>query len=173
MLNRGRWLAFLFSPTVPRYVENDKPLDSKGQTVARELSKRIDTYPTVCGSGGYVYLGKEFDIGAANAFAGTIMEYDSREGLSKGSLFEVGGGEGIVGGVGHAATTSGGQLVGSGLAYGGVGVHSPVAAASAGVVGFGSGSGISGVGVYGEGFLFGRGGGVGGYVNLTNVAKCR
>ena len=170
---QGSLVGFLFSPPVARYVANDTPLDEKGQKVTRELSKRIDAYPTVCGGGGYVYLGKEFDIGAANAFAGTIMEYDSREGLSKGTLFEAGGGEGIVGGVGHAATTNGGQLAGSGLAYAGVGVHSPVAAASAGVVGFGSGSGVSGVGLYGEGFLFGRGGGVGGYVNLTNVGKCR
>jgi RHS repeat-associated protein len=170
---QGSLLAFLTAPPVPRYVPNDTPLDQKGQIVTHELSKRIDQYPTVCGGGVYAYLGKEFDIGAANAFAGTIVEYDSREGLSKGALFEAGGGEGIVGGAGYAATTSGGQLAGTGLGYAGVGVHSPIGAASAGVVGFGSGGNVSGAGVYGEGFLFGRGGGVGAYLNITNVGKCR
>jgi len=170
---QGSLWAFLSAPPVPRYVPNDTPLDAKGQIVTHELSKRIDNYPTVCGGGVYLYLGKEFDVGAANAFAGTIMEYDSREGSSKGALFEAGGGEGLVGGAGYAATTSGGQLAGTGLGYAGVGVHSAIGAASAGVVGFGSGGNVSGAGVYGEGFLFGRGGGVGAYLNLTNVGKCR
>ena len=82
---QGSLWAFLTSPPVPRYVPNDRPLDQKGQIVMHELSKRIDNYPTVCGGGAYLYLGKEFDIGAANGFAGTIMEYDSRAGLSKGA----------------------------------------------------------------------------------------
>ena len=170
---QGSLAGFLFSPTVARYVANDTPLDEKGQKVTRELSKQIDKYPTACGGGVYFYLGREFEAGPVNGFAGGIVEFDSREGMSKGSLFEVGGGQGLVGGVGHAATSNGRQLSSSGLVYGGVGVHSPVASASAGVVGFGSGGTVSGAGVYGEGFLFGRGGGAGAYLNITNVGKCQ
>ena len=103
-----------------------------------------------------------------NGFAGTITELDSREGVSKGALFEAGGGEGIVGGAGKVMTVNGqGQAADSNLIYGGAGVHAGVASASAGLVGF-----TSGVGLYGEGFLFGRGGGMGAYLNITNNAAC-
>ena len=61
-----------------------------------------------------------------------------------------------------------GHLGSEDLVYGGFGAYTLVASGSAGVVGFSSG----GIGVYGEGFLFGRGGGVGAYVNLKTNAGC-
>lgn len=171
---QGSLWAFLTAPAVPRYVPNDVPLNAKAQVVARELSKKIDTYPTVCGGGVYFYAGKEFSAGPVHGFAGAITEFDSRAGTSKGALFEGGGGEGIFGGAGYTATTNAnGQVSGSGLAFGGVGVSSQVGSTSAGVVGFGSAGNLSGIGLYGEGFLFGRGGGGGAYVNVTNVGSCR
>jgi len=111
--------------------------------------------------------------GPTHGFVGAITEFDSREGTSTGALFEGGGGEGIAGGGGYIATTNqNGQPAGAVLAYGGVGVSSPVGSASGGLVGFGSGGKVSGVGLYGEGFLFGRGGGGGAYLNITNVGNC-
>jgi hypothetical protein len=47
------------------------------------------------GGGAYFYAGKEISAGPAHGFAGAITEFDSRSGLSKGALFEAGGGEGI------------------------------------------------------------------------------
>jgi hypothetical protein len=64
--------------------------------------------------------------------------------------FEAGGGEGIVGGGGLIVAGNSQQGLGSsGLVYGGFGAHTPVASASVGQVGF-----ESGIGLYGEGFLF-------------------
>jgi RHS repeat-associated protein len=166
---QGSLWAFLTAPQVPRYVPDDKPLDQKGQVVVQELSKKIDAYPTICGGGMYLYAGKEISAGPVNGFVGGIKEFDSRSGSSQGALFELGGGQGVVAGGGYIGTVNGnGQAESSGLAYAGVGAHSPVAAGSVGVVGF-----DSGVGVYGEGFLFGRGGGVGAYANITSVGRCR
>jgi hypothetical protein len=126
------------------------------------------------GGGAYFYAGKEISAGPAHGFAGAITEFDSRSGLSKGALFEAGGGEGIVGGGGYVATINRkGQPAGSVLAYGGVGVSSSAASASGGVVGFGSGGKVSGAGLYGEGALFGRAVGGGAYVNITNVGGCQ
>lgn len=152
---------------------NDVPLSPCAQTFARELSRRIDAYPTICGGEAYFYAGREVSLGPAHGFVGAISELDSQTGLSTGALFEAGTGEGIVGGGGYVGTTNrSGQPAGAVLAYGGYGVSTPVASASAGVVGFGSGGNISGASLYGEGFLFGRGGGGGAYLNITNVGSC-
>ena len=53
------------------------------------------------------------------------------------------------------------------LIFGGGGVHTQIASASAGVVGF-----QSGVGVYAEGFLGEKGGGFGAYLNVTTNGGC-
>jgi RHS repeat-associated protein len=166
---KGSLWAFLIAPAVPRYVENDIPLNEKAQVVVHELSKKIDTYPTVCGGGVYFYYGKELVAGPVHGFAGTIAEFDSRAGGSKGALFEIGGGQGYVGGAGYIATTNAqGQPSSSGLVYGGIGGHTRIASASAGIVGFNSG-----VGLYGEMFGKQRGGGVGAYVNISSIGGCK
>ena len=53
------------------------------------------------------------------------------------------------------------------FAFGGWGMETPAASASAGAIGF-----ASGAGVYAEGFLLGKGGGVGAYLNVTTNAGC-
>ncbi len=142
------------------------PLEPRSQ---RLITAIANAAPTACGGGVYYYAGKELEAGLANGFAGTITEIDSRAGISKGALFEAGVGEGVVVGVGKFATTNAeGQLADADFGYGGAGFHSGVASGGAGMVGF-----TSGVGVFVEGFLFGRGGGVGAYVNITNNATCK
>ncbi|MGD0224645.1 MAG: RHS repeat-associated core domain-containing protein [Terriglobia bacterium] len=169
---QGSWLDYILA-IPPTYVPNDVPLSPAGQKFAQDLSKIIDTYPTVCGGGGFFYTGRERSVGPGHMFVGAITEIDSRAGTSTGGLFEIGGGEGTVAGGGYIATTnSQGVPSGSGLAYGGVGASSGVASASGGVVGFASGSKISGVGIYGEGSFLGRVLGGGGYLNITNVGSC-
>jgi RHS repeat-associated protein len=174
---QGSWLDYLWANLfsyIPGPAQNDVPLGEMGQAVAHQLSNIVGTYPTVCGGGAYLYLGKELGVGPAHGFAGAIAELDTRAGFAKGALFELGGGEGYVGGVGYAGTVSvNGQPASSGLVYGGLGASTPLASASAGLVGFGSGGQASGTGVYGEGFLFRRGGGVGAYLNITNVSRCQ
>jgi hypothetical protein len=114
------------------------------------------------------YAGRELEAGPVNGFAGAIHEYDTKAGSTGGALFEAGGGEGIVGGGGLIVAGNSQQGLGSsGLVYGGFGAHTPVASASVGQVGF-----ESGIGLYGEGFLFGRGGGVGAYLSITPSAGC-
>jgi RHS repeat-associated protein len=151
----------------------ETPLTPYAQAFFKELGKRIDTYPTVCGGGFYSYAGKELEVGPVNAFAGVITEYDSRAGVGKGALFEGGGGEGLVGGVGYIGSTTGGRATGEGLAYFGVGAKSNVLSGSAGVVGFGSSRTIGGAGIYADGFFAGRGGGLGAYVNISSIGGCR
>jgi RHS repeat-associated protein len=172
---QGSLWDYLWATTfnqIPIYVPDDVPLSPTGQAFARELSKRINNYPTVCGGGWYTYAGKELHAGPVSAFAGAITEHDSRTGNSKGALFEGGYGEGIVGGVGYVGTTSGGKAESTGLAYVGLGGKSNVLSGSAGVVGFGSVTTIGGAGVYAEGFRGSRGGGFGAYVNISSIGGC-
>lgn len=123
--------------------------------------------------GGVRLWGTEKDVGPVSTFVGGISEHDSRAGNSAGALGEVGGGEGIVGGAGAVVSTTGGTVQVTGLAYAGVGAHTPAASGSVGVVGFGSAKTIQGVGIYGEGFVAGRGGGVGAYLNISSLGSCR
>lgn len=51
-----------------------------------------------CGGGVFAYGGRSFDAGPLNGFAGGIVEADTNSGISKGALFELGGGEGYIGG---------------------------------------------------------------------------
>jgi hypothetical protein len=157
---------------MPAYVQDDVPVNTYAQSVFKKLGRLIDDYPTVCGGGTYSYLGREFAAGPVNGFVGAISESDSKSGNTKGALFEGGGGEGVVGGLGYVASTTGGQASGTGLAYVGVGGSIGAVSGSVGIVGFGSSKGIGGVGVYGEGFLNGRGGGIGAYANITKVGGC-
>jgi len=170
---QGSLWALLLAPQIPRYVPYDKPLDERGQIVVRELGKRIDAYPTICGGGFYFYAGRELEAGPVSGFAGVITEFDSRTGASKGALFEGGVGEGIVGGVGYIGSTTGGQAQATGLAYLGLGVKSNLLSGSVGGVGFGSEGKIGGVGIFGEGFLTGRGGGFGAYTSISSIGGCR
>ena len=155
------------------YAQNDRPLNPAAQSLVRELGKKIDSYPTVCGGGLYSYAGKELEAGPVSGFSGVISEHDSRSGVSKGALFEVGYGEGIVGGVGYVGTTTGGRGEGTGLAFLGIGAKTNILSGSIGIVGFGSGPRIGGIGVYGEGFRSGRGGGAGAYLNISSIGSCR
>ncbi|MGC1657881.1 MAG: RHS repeat-associated core domain-containing protein, partial [Candidatus Acidiferrales bacterium] len=120
--------------------------------------------PAVCGAGAFVYSGVEGNLFGAHGFAGTIDEYDTRSGFSSGTLFEAGGGEGLVGGGGRIVSGSGN----TNLLYGGFGVETPVAGASAGVVGFPSGGGVFGEASLGP---FAAGGGA--YVNITTAGSCQ
>jgi len=136
-------------------------LSPSAQIFARELSKRIDNYPTACGGGVFGFAGaqgKKNSENGANGFAGGIVEYDSNNGWSGGGLFEAGktgrGGGGIIAG------PSGAQVI----------VYAPVfeaGMAEGGLVGF-----SSGVGVYGE---VGHGplaAGAGAYLTVTSNAGC-
>ncbi|MGC1201791.1 MAG: hypothetical protein WA879_09595, partial [Candidatus Acidiferrales bacterium] len=123
--------------------------------------------PTVCGGGVFFFAGKEAS-GPVSAFAGGITEYDTKRGVSKGALFEAGGGEGIVGGAGEIVTGAGGKLNTNGIVYGGWGAHTPVAGGSAGLIGSSSGPGV-----YAEGSLFNRAVGAGAYINITTTAGCK
>jgi len=143
-------------------------VDPMARSARQALSAIAAAAPTVCGGGVYYYAGRELSAGPVHGFAGAINEFDSVSGKSGGALFEAGGGEGIVGGAGLIVAANGNGTVGSeGLAFGGFGVDSPVASASVGTVGF-----TSGAGLYAEGFLFGRGGGFGAYLNVTTNAGC-
>ena len=133
----------------------------------------ITSLPIACGGGVYGYLGQEVGGGPVNGFVGSIAEIDSEHGPSAGGLAEVGAGEGVVGGVGGAATVgANGQVTSEGLVYGGLGAHTPLISASAGGVAFGHGpSSVTGAGIYGEAFLLKKGGGAGLYMNLSTVGK--
>lgn len=135
------------------------------QTSAQRMQAIANALPTVCGGGAFFYAGYEGNLGPVHGFAGSINEYDTRTGHTGGFLVEGGAGEGIEGGGGVIYTPGGGT---SGLAYGGFGLETPVASASAGVVGFSSGAGV-----YVGGSIGPYGGGVGGYLNITSAAGCR
>ena len=119
-------------------------------------------------AGVFYYAGRHVGIGVANGFADVINEYDSKAGLTGGALIEAGTGEGIEGGGGLIVAGNGqGGLGSRGLFYRGFGVETPVASASVGQVGFESGAGL-----YADGSLFGRGGGVGVYISITPASGC-
>ncbi len=157
-------LADIFgSPYTPSNYSN--PMATSARQMLRAVA---DAAPGVCGGGVYYYAGRELSAGPLHGFAGVINEFDSVSGASGGALFEAGGGEGLVGGGGLIRAADGHGVVGGhGLAFGGFGVDSPAASASVGAVGFSSGAGL-----YAEGFLFGRGGGFGAYLNVTTNAGC-
>ena len=123
--------------------------------------------PTLCGGGAFAYGGRSLDVGPANGFVGGIIEADSNTGISKGAIFEGGGGEGIVGGGGLIVSSNGNGLVRENLAFGGPGIELPGAHASTGFVGF-----TTGLGVYGDISGGGREVGVGVYLNITTNAGC-
>ncbi len=123
--------------------------------------------PTICGGGAFAYGGRSLDAGPANGFAGTIVAADSKSGVSKGAIFEGGGGEGVVGGGGYIVSNGNSGLGSEGFAFGGAGVELPGAHASVGEVGF-----TSGIGVYGDVSAGGREVGAGAYLNVTSNAVC-
>jgi RHS repeat-associated protein len=128
-----------------------------------------DAAPAICGGGAFAYGGRSLDAGPASGFAGGIIEADSRSGISKGALFEAGGGEGFTAGGGLIVANQGGGMLGSeNLMFAGAGVGIPGAHAGAGLVGF-----DSGLGVYGEVSAGGREVGIGAYLNITTNAGCR
>jgi RHS repeat-associated protein len=155
--------------------EQLKPKPDIPVPALRELVRQpgIANLPVDCGGGIYGYLGQEVGAGPVNGFVGTVAEIDSQHGVSAGGLAELGAGEGIVGGAGGTATLgANGKIVSEGLVYGGVGAHTPVVSASAGVVAFGHGPrSVSGIGIYGETFLLQKGGGGGIYMNLSTVGR--
>ena len=121
----------------------------------------------VCGAGAFAYGGRSLDAGPINGFAGGIVEADTSSGVSKGVLFELGGGEGLIGGVGKIVSSSPGGLGSSNLAYGGVGGGVLGAHAAAGVVGFSSGGGFfADVSIGGAEF------GIGLYLDLSSTGGC-
>jgi RHS repeat-associated protein len=122
----------------------------------------------ICGAGAFAYGGRSLDAGPVNGFAGGIVEADTSSGFSKGALFELGGGEGYIGGVGKIISPSAGGLGSSNLAYGGVGGELPGAHAAAGVVGFSSGGGV-----FGEISAGGREVGIGLYLDVASTGGCR
>jgi hypothetical protein len=122
----------------------------------------------LCGAGAYAYGGRSLDAGAVNGFAGGIVEADTHSGLSKGALFELGGGEAYIGGVGKIVSPSTRGLGSANLVYGGVGGEIPGAHAAAGLVGFSSGAGV-----FGEISAGGREFGIGLYVNIVPTGGCQ
>ena len=121
----------------------------------------------VCGAGVFAYGGRSFDAGPVNGFAGVIEEVDSNYGISNGALFELGGGEGYMGGAGKIVSSSSNGIGSSGLVYRGVGGGVLSAHGAAGLVGFSSGGGV-----FGEVSAGGREVGVGGYLNLATTGGC-
>ena len=116
--------------------------------------------PTVCGGGGFAFLGAQAKKGSAQGFAGGILEWDSKSGWSGHGLFEFGS---------HGA--GGGVITNplEGLVFLPVGEFSvrgvPV---EVGALATTSGA----VGAYGE---VGRGPvgvGAGGYVNIGSALSC-
>lgn len=108
------------------------------------------------------------DAGPVNGFAGGIIEADTSSGISRGALFELGGGEGYMGGAGKIVSPSSGGLGSSNLVYGGMGGEIPGAHAAAGVVGFSSGGGF-----FAEISVGGREFGVGLYLNVASTGGCK
>ena len=98
--------------------------------------------PHFCGAGAFVYGGRSLDAGPVNGFAGGIIEADTSSGISKGALFELGGGEGYIGGAGKIVSPNSAGLGSANLVYGGVGVGIPGAHVAGGLVGFSSGGGF-------------------------------
>ena len=121
----------------------------------------------VCGAGVFAYGGRSFDAGPVNGFAGGIIEADSSSGISKGALFELGGGEAYMGGAGKIVSSSGNGLGSANLVYGGVGGGVFGAHGATGFVGFSSGAGV-----FGEISAAGREIGVGGYLDLATTGRC-
>jgi RHS repeat-associated protein len=162
---QGTLLQFL-TTTVPIYVPNDVPLNPTAQLYITAIAKAA---PTVCGGGAFVFAGREVSGGPVHAFAGAITTFDSQGGTTTGALFEAGGGEGLEGGGGREVVPNGSGSLGSeDLLFGGFGVNTPIASASAGVVGF-----TSGAGLYAQGSLFGRAAGGGIYANVTTNGGCQ
>jgi RHS repeat-associated protein len=120
--------------------------------------------PTICGGGTFSYAGGEASVGAGHVFNGGIVESDSRDGVSIGSLTEVAGGEGYTAG-GGLITTTGGNV--EPIAFVGGGGDVGVSEASAGAF-----ATPGSVGLYGEVGAGGRvvGGGV--YANITTNGAC-
>jgi RHS repeat-associated protein len=142
--------------------------DDLSPSAQRSIIAIAKAAPTICGGGVYYYAGREVSAGTVHGFVGGINEFDSVGGKSSGTLVELGGGEGVTAGGGFITTAQGnGPLTSEGLLFGGAGVNSPVASTSVGIVGF-----QSGAGVYAEGFLFGKGGGGGAYLNVTTNGGC-
>jgi hypothetical protein len=153
---------------IPRYDPNDLPLNDNARRIFLQVGNIVGKLPTVCGGGAYVYAGRTIDLGAVHGFAGAINEYDSEEGVATGTLVEAGAGEALEGGFGRLTTTnSAGTSASSALVYAGAGAHAGGASGSVGTVAF-----YHGAGVYAEGSFFGKGGGVGAYLNITTNSAC-
>ena len=117
--------------------------------------------PTVCGGGGFLFLGLQGNKGGKQGFAGGLLEYDTRAGWSLSGLFEGSGKSG-----GGGIITKGPEVLGfvplaEGAIYG-VPVEGGALATTSGAVG-----------AYGEAGHGAVGGGVGGYLNITTIAKCQ
>jgi hypothetical protein len=156
------WLVGV-AGAIPLPVTVSRPVDPDNERI-RQLALGM---PTVCGGGAFAYGGRSLDVGPANGFAGGIIEADSNTGISKGALFEAGGGEGMVGGGGLVVANGSNGMGSEGLAYGGAGIELPGAHASAGLVAFGGGAGV-----YGDVSAGGREVGAGAYLNITTNAAC-
>ncbi len=122
----------------------------------------------ICGAGGFAYGGRSLDAGPLSGFAGGVVEADTNSGVSKGTLFEVGGGEGYMGGVGKIVSPSPGGLGSSNLVYGGVGGGVPGAHVAGGAVGFSSGGGF-----FAESSIGGAEFGIGLYLNVASTGGCK
>ncbi len=120
-----------------------------------------------CSAGVFAYGGRSLDAGPVNGFAGVILEADSSSGVSRGALFELGGGEGYMGGVGKIVSPSAKGLGDTNLVYGGVGGSIPGAHAAGGGLLYGSGAGL-----YGEISAGGREIGIGGYLSVAKTGGC-
>jgi len=120
-----------------------------------------------CGAGAFAYGGRPLDAGPVNGFAGVIVEADSTSGVSRGALFEIGGGEGYMGGVGKIVSPSAKGLGNTNLAYGGVGGGVFGAHAAGGAVAFSSGAGV-----FGEISAGGREVGIGAYLDVAKTGGC-
>jgi hypothetical protein len=128
--------------------------------VARSMRYGVETMtPTVCGGGGFGYAGKGATAFGVKGFSGGIVEWDSSNGWTGGTLKEAGAG-GLGGGFMH---TNNGLL---GLGY--VELVEIPGVADAGAVG-----GKGWAGGYAEGGLFGAEVGGGAYANVTSVAACQ
>jgi hypothetical protein len=116
--------------------------------------------PTVCGGGGFLFLGLQKEKGHVEGFGGGLVEWDSKSGWSLHGLFE-GSSHGAGGGVitnplegMFFVPLAKGSLYGVPVEGGALATTTPS------------------VGAYGEAGKGNISGGVGGYANISSVLTC-
>jgi RHS repeat-associated protein len=87
-------IAFIMSPTVDHYVENDTPLSLQARQILSNVYQ--NTWPIAqptCGGGAFVYAGPHFEV-PKTPIRGEVLtiplQYDTSDGFSSGFLVEFG-----------------------------------------------------------------------------------